>query len=82
MMKKRRYRRASEVGEFVYCHRAWWLHRIEGNRPANQVALARGESAHASHSGLVRLAALLRRGAILGVVAGIVMVLVGLALWL
>jgi hypothetical protein len=81
-MKKQRYRRASEVGEFTYCHRAWWLHQIQGHRPVNQAVLARGEQAHASHSALVRLAALLRRGALLAAAAGIVMVLIGLALWL
>jgi hypothetical protein len=81
-MKKQPYRRASEVGEFTYCQRAWWLHQIQGHRPVNQAALTRGEHAHASHSALVRLAALLRCCAILAAAAGAVMILMGLALWL
>ena len=41
--------RASEVGLYAYCARAWWLGRVEGYRPVNQTALEAGKSAHEAH---------------------------------
>lgn len=41
--------RASEVGFYVYCARAWWLGRVQGYRPLNQAALEAGEAAHQAH---------------------------------
>ena len=41
--------RASEVGLYTYCARAWWLGRVEGYRPVNQAALEAGKSAHQAH---------------------------------
>ena len=41
--------RASELGEYAYCARAWWLGRVLGYRPANLGRLAAGEAAHVRH---------------------------------
>jgi hypothetical protein len=41
--------RASEVGLYAYCARAWWLGRIEGHRPVNVAAMEAGEKAHWAH---------------------------------
>lgn len=41
--------RASEVSQYVFCHRAWWLGRIQGYRPVNDVALSAGTQAHLRH---------------------------------
>ena len=41
--------RASEVGLYAYCARAWWLGQVEGYRPVNQAALEAGEAAHQAH---------------------------------
>jgi CRISPR/Cas system-associated exonuclease Cas4 (RecB family) len=41
--------RASELGEYVYCARAWWLGRVLGYRPANLERLVAGEEAHIRH---------------------------------
>jgi CRISPR/Cas system-associated exonuclease Cas4 (RecB family) len=41
--------RASELGEYEYCARAWWLGRVLGYRPANLEELAAGEEAHVRH---------------------------------
>ncbi len=41
--------RASEVGEYAYCARAWWLGRVLGYRPANLERMAAGEEAHLRH---------------------------------
>jgi hypothetical protein len=41
--------RASEIGQFVFCQRAWWLGAVQGYRPVNDAALAAGSQAHARH---------------------------------
>ncbi|MCX7938301.1 MAG: hypothetical protein N2545_02530 [Thermoflexales bacterium] len=42
--------RASEVGEFTFCARAWWFSRVQGLPSANVEALARGVQAHRHHA--------------------------------
>ncbi len=43
--------RASEIGEYVYCSRAWWLRRVAGLEPdaATQERMARGTVLHQRH---------------------------------
>ena len=41
--------RASEIGAYAYCARAWWLGRVLGYRPANLERMAAGEEAHIRH---------------------------------
>ncbi|NOZ73314.1 MAG: hypothetical protein GXP38_15655 [Chloroflexi bacterium] len=41
--------RASEVGQWIYCHRAWWLAR-EGYTNQNQTELQAGIVAHEHHA--------------------------------
>ncbi len=41
--------RASEIGQWVYCHRAWWLAR-QGHRNRNVAALKAGSVAHEQHA--------------------------------
>lgn len=57
--------RASEIGEYVFCHRAWWLRHVQGYESANVRELAEGTAAHASHGRLVSAASGLRTLAIL-----------------
>jgi len=62
--------RASEVGEYTYCHRAWWLRTIEGRSPANQARLHHGTREHRRHGRrLVLSRALLAAGMLLLFVA-------------
>ena len=42
--------RASEVGQYVYCARAWWLARLKGQRSKNVAELAVGQTVHHRHS--------------------------------
>ncbi len=41
--------RASEIGEFVYCHRAWWLRQVRGEISAHGQEMAAGHAAHTAH---------------------------------
>lgn len=41
--------RASEIGQYVFCHRAWWLGAVQGYRPVNDAALEAGTQAHLQH---------------------------------
>jgi len=41
--------RASEVTQYAYCARAWWLARVKGYRSANVAALQRGTERHHAH---------------------------------
>lgn len=55
--------RASEIGEYVYCHRAWWLGRIRGEASINVREMASGAGAHARHGRIVAAAGCLRLAA-------------------
>lgn len=48
--------RASEVGRYGYCARAWWLQYVQGHAPQNILALERGQAAHEAHGQSARAA--------------------------
>lgn len=74
----RRYRRASEIGAYVFCRRAWWLEHVQGHAAANVDARRRGVSAHAALGRRVHRAIRLRR---LAVVVAAIALTVLLAEW-
>lgn len=41
--------RASEIGQYEYCARAWWLGRVLGYRSHNVEEMAAGVKEHVSH---------------------------------
>jgi hypothetical protein len=41
--------RASEIGQYLYCARAWWLERVVGRPSAHGEEMARGQAEHAGH---------------------------------
>jgi hypothetical protein len=63
--------RASEIGEYVFCHRAWWLHQVQGETSANTRELVEGTARHARHGRRVGLAGALRALAVLLLLAAI-----------
>jgi hypothetical protein len=70
--------RASELGEFGFCPRAWWLSRVLGLEGANQEQRDRGKEVHRRHGRAVWLSLLARRLAIalLLIASGIAAVLI------
>lgn len=71
--------RASEIGEYVYCARSWWLHRVQGVETRHTAALRSGQKAHDRHGRAVASMQLQRRLAlllaILGLLAGLTAVI-------
>lgn len=75
--------RASEIGSFIYCRRAWWYRR-EGYASQNQAEMNAGSAFHAKHgrqvvaAGLLRLlAGLLLLAALAALVVALVNALLG-----
>ena len=64
--------RASDLGAYLYCKRAWW-YQEDGITPENQAELEEGTIFHQRHGGQVVRAALLR-------VAGWVLLLAALGM--
>jgi hypothetical protein len=70
--------RASEIGQYAYCSRAWWLGRVRGYRSTNVRAMRQGTAGHERHGRAVEGYHLLRRVA----VALLLLAAVALAAWL
>jgi hypothetical protein len=41
--------RASEIGQYAYCARAWWLRRVLDYRSQNVEEMAAGAEEHTNH---------------------------------
>jgi hypothetical protein len=46
--------RASEIAEYVYCRRAWWLRRVRSVASSNTAQLRAGTRHHEQHNRLVQ----------------------------
>jgi CRISPR/Cas system-associated exonuclease Cas4 (RecB family) len=64
--------RASEIGTYLYCRRAWWYRR-QGIEPANQAEMNAGSQLHRQHGRQVIAAGLMRA-------LGLILALAALAL--
>ena len=64
--------RASDIGTYLYCRRAWW-YRLHGYESINQAELAAGTDLHRAHGRKVLSAGLMRTLAIV-----LVLIAVGL----
>jgi CRISPR/Cas system-associated exonuclease Cas4 (RecB family) len=69
--------RASEIGEYVFCHRAWWLRIVEGYTPADHGQLAAGTRRHRAHGAGVAVSRVLLLAGLLLLVAGALGLLLG-----
>ncbi len=64
--------RASEIGTYVFCQRAWW-YQLMGYEPDNQLELAAGIETHEQHSRLVARSSMLQLLAIALLMGAIVL---------
>lgn len=54
--------RASDIGTYLYCRRAWW-YRINGQESANQAEMVAGTALHRAHGRAVFVVGLIRYAA-------------------
>jgi hypothetical protein len=53
--------RASEIGDYVYCRRAWWLRRVRAVASTHVEQMRAGTRYHQRHAGLVERSVWARR---------------------
>lgn len=70
--------RASELAQYGYCARAWWLSAIKGVPTTHTGELARGEAAHRRHGRGVWLGGVLRWAAVALAAAGVALAIIAL----
>jgi hypothetical protein len=51
--------RASEIGTYQFCHRAWW-YQLQGYDPDNKAEMAGGNQVHEKHGRVVMLSGCLQ----------------------
>lgn len=74
--------RASEVGQYAYCARAWWLANVDGLPSGHQREMAVGETIHLRHGQGVRASLGLARLAYAVLLLALVIGVVWLVSWL
>jgi hypothetical protein len=80
MAKDRSLVRASDIGAWAYCRRAWYLAQVRGVSHARPEILQRGTAAHTHHGQQVRRAGTMQRVGLWLVIAGaLLVVLLGVA---
>jgi len=77
---RKKYIRASEIGAYVYCRRAWWLKRVGGFQPQDDGRFAAGELAHTQHGIKLRRSQQGRKAAL--ICATLAILLLVISLWL
>jgi hypothetical protein len=70
--------RASEIGQYDFCAKAWWLGSIEGVSPSNIGQLQAGTAAHEEHGRQVRRASQLQVAAFVLMGLGVIVLLLAL----
>jgi hypothetical protein len=75
MAKDRSLVRASDIGAWAFCRRAWYLAQVRGVAHSRPEVLRRGTEAHSEHGRQVRRASRLQRMGVGLVIFGILFVL-------
>ena len=71
--------RASDIGTYLYCRRAWWYHK-EGVESENRAEMATGTELHRRHGRKVLAAGLLRTLSLLLFLVAVTLLVIYLAL--
>lgn len=82
MTEDRSLVRASDIGLWTYCHRAWWLAKVKGAPHRNPAILEHGVAAHAAHGQQVASARLAWRVGLFLIGAAALLAIVFMILWL
>jgi hypothetical protein len=70
--------RASEIGQYDFCAKAWWLGSIEGVSPSNIRELQAGTAAHEQHGRQVQRASQMQIAAFALIALGVVILVLAL----
>ena len=70
--------RASEIGQYDFCAKAWWLGSIEGVQPSNIHELQAGTAAHEAHGRQVQRASQMQLAAFVLVGLGVIVLVFAL----
>ncbi len=73
--------RASDLGSYLYCRRAWWYQQ-QGIVSENQAELENGSQFHRKHGRGVLYARLMQGVGWLLLLAALILAAVGLTIWL
>lgn len=73
--RRARVIRASEIGQWAYCARAWWLSSVKGVQSTNTREMVRGELAHQQHGRTVWAAGVLRSASLVLLVIAVLLAL-------
>jgi hypothetical protein len=68
--------RASEIGQYVFCHRAWWLGSVQGYQPVDDRLLAAGTQTHLQHGRVVARALRWRQVGYLLLATGVILFII------
>ena len=82
MAKDRSLVRASDIGAWAFCQRAWWLANVQGAEHEDPTVLIRGTAAHEMHGATVRRAQTMQRMGLLLVGIGGPLLALTVVLWL
>lgn len=82
MKRDRSLVRASDIGQWSYCQRAWWLARVRGAEHQHPARLVRGTKAHEAHGTTVLQAQRYRRWGHLLLALSIMLFGLALLFWL
>jgi len=80
MAKDRSLVRASDIGAWAFCHRAWWLANVQGVPHRNLAILEEGTAVHRAHGHAVVRANRLHKVGLLLLGMGLLLVIL-LLLW-
>jgi hypothetical protein len=69
--------RASELAQYSFCHRAWWLATVQGQPTRQQTALKRGVQLHLAHQDKVKKALRWRYASFFLFISGFLLLIVG-----
>jgi hypothetical protein len=78
MARDRSLVRASDIGAWAFCQRAWWLANVQGAEHENPADLSRGTAVHEAHGDDVRQAHQLRRVGLILVGSGVLFLLLAI----
>jgi hypothetical protein len=73
MREDRSLVRASDIGLWAQCHRAWWLAKVKDVPHRDPARLLAGTAAHANHGAKVQQAAAMRRWGLALIAAALIL---------